>query len=415
MNSSTSTSSNLNAQFTSSDFFEFFSNKRSFEPGWLVDLRKEAWNNFNNLPKNKIKDEKWRFSPRARFGYSKFDILAESSNKIELNNENSADLFFETLDDTILNNPDILSDLPRLSGPNLGSQEIFHLCRCFSESGFMLKTDKGSCFTKPLTCKHIAPANDQLLFQQNLLLLEPFSELTIIEYFDSQDITTSGMLSSLNHIIVKEGAKLNRILVQRLNGHSTFNHLEKIELHKNAQINNISLQLGSRQSRVESKGVINAEGADFNNYSLSLGRNEQLFDQRTIQHHCAPNGRSNLLFKNALLDNSKSVFSGLIKVEPEAQNTDSFQTNRNLLLSPEAEADSLPGLEILANEVKCSHGATTSKIDEQELFYLQSRGMTKKQSEKLIVLGFFEEIIGLIKNETIIEELRNEVSNFFNL
>ena len=111
----------------------------------------------------------------------------------------------------------------------------------------------------------------------------------------------------------------------------------------------------------------------------------------------------------------KSVFSGLIKVEPEAQNTDSFQTNRNLLLSPEAEADSLPGLEILANEVKCSHGATTSKIDEQELFYLQSRGMTKKQSEKLIVLGFFEEIIGQIKNETIIEELRNEVSNFFNL
>jgi Fe-S cluster assembly protein SufD len=219
----------------------------------------------------------------------------------------------------------------------------------------------------------------------------------------------------LNHIIVKEGAKLNRILVQRLNGHSTFNHLEKIELHKNAQINNISLQLGSRQSRVESKGVIHAEGADFSNYSLSLGRNEQLFDQRTIQHHCAPNGRSNLLFKNALLDNSKSVFSGLIKVEPEAQNTDSFQTNRNLLLSPEAEADSLPGLEILANEVKCSHGATTSKIDEQELFYLQSRGMTKKQSEKLIVLGFFEEIIGLIKNETIIEELRNEVSNFFNL
>ena len=121
-----------------------------------------------------------------------------------------------------------------------------------------------------------------------------------------------------------------------------------------------------------------------------------------------------MLFKNALLENSKSVFSGLIKVEPEAQNTDSFQTNRNLLLSPEAEADSLPGLEILANEVKCSHGATTSKIDEQELFYLQSRGMTKKQSEKLIVLGFFEEIIGQIKNETIIEELRNEVSNFFN-
>lgn len=414
MNSTTSLNSNLNAQFHSSDFFEFFSNKRSFEPGWLVDLRKDAWNNFNNLPKNKIKDERWRFSPRARFGYSNFADLTDSTDKIELKNENPTDLFLETLDHTILNNPSILSDLPNLTGPNLGSPDIFHLCRCFSESGFILKTEKDSILKTPLICKHTAPANNQVLFQQNLLLLEPFSELTIIEYFDSQDDSSSGMLSSLNHIILKEGAKLNRIIVQRINENSTFNHLEKIELHKNAQINNIALQLGSGQTRVESKGVILGQEADFNNYSLSLGRNQQLFDQRTIQHHLAPNSRSNLLFKNALLDKSKSVFSGLIKVETEAQNTDSFQTNRNLLLSPKAEADSLPGLEILANEVKCSHGATTSKIDEQELFYLQSRGMTKKLSEKLIVLGFFEEIIGQIETETIIEELRNEISNFFN-
>ena len=139
-----------------------------------------------------------------------------------------------------------------------------------------------------------------------------------------------------------------------------------------------------------------------------------MFDQRTIQHHIAPHGKSNLLFKNALLDNSKAIFSGLIKVDPAAQNTDSFQTNRNLLLSKEAEADSLPGLEILANEVKCSHGATTSKIDEQELFYLQSRGISKSIAEKLIVLGFFEDIIGQVSNVDLVESLRDEVSQFFN-
>jgi Fe-S cluster assembly protein SufD len=100
-------------------------------------------------------------------------------------------------------------------------------------------------------------------------------------------------------------------------------------------------------------------------------------------------------------------------VDPKAQNTDSFQTNRNLLLSKEAEADSLPGLEILANEVKCSHGATTSKIDDQELFYLQSRGISKSIAEKLIVLGFFEDIIGRAGNSDTIESLRNEVSNYF--
>ena len=120
-----------------------------------------------------------------------------------------------------------------------------------------------------------------------------------------------------------------------------------------------------------------------------------------------------MLFKNALFDESKSVFSGLIKVDPNAQNTDSFQTNRNLLLSSQSEADSLPGLEILANDVKCSHGATTSKIDDQELFYLQSRGISQKISEKLIVLGFFEEIISRTNSDQITDLLRNEVSNFF--
>ena len=414
MNSIIPSDLKLNAQFTSPKFFNSFLNKRSFEPGWLVDLRKDAWNKFKKLPENKTKDERWRFSPRSRLGHSKFGLMAESKNKLTLNNEFSEELYFETLEHTILNNPDLLKDFQSLTGPDLGSEETFLLCRCLSESGFVLKTEKGVKAQNSLICNHIAPSNNESLFQTNVLFIEPFSELTIIEYFDSNDKISPGMLSNLNHIILNEGAKLNRVLIQRLNNNSTFKHLEKIELQKDAQFNSISLHLGSRQSRVESNGVILGNGAHFNNFSLSLGHNEQLFDQRTIQHHIAPNGRSNLLFKNALLDKSKSVFSGLIKVEPGAQNTDSFQTNRNLLLSNDAEADSLPGLEILANEVKCSHGATTSKIDEQELFYLQSRGITKKLSEKLIVLGFFEEIIGQIKSDTIIQELRNEVSNFFN-
>ncbi len=414
MNSFNPSNLHFNKHFESPDFFDFFTNKRSFEPGWLVDFRKDSWKKYNQLPRNKIKDERWRFSPRSRLGYSEYKILSEASNKTILSNDNSENVFFETLNHTILNNPDLLSALPLLDGPDLGSDESYLLSRCFSESGFVLNTEKSVNLKNPLICRHSAPDQYQSLFQQNVIVIEPFSELTLIEYFDSEDKLSGGMLSNLNHIVVREGAKFNRVIVQKMNMDSTFKHLEKIELQKNALFNSVSLHLGCGQSRLESRGVIAGEGADFNNYSLSLGRNDQLFDQRTIQHHLAPNGRSNLLFKNALLDDSKSIFSGLIKVENEAQNTDSFQTNRNLLLSSEAQAVSLPGLEILANEVKCSHGATTSKIDEQELFYLQSRGMTKRLSEKLIVLGFFEEIIGQIHSQEIITELRQEVSGFFN-
>ena len=184
-------------------------------------------------------------------------------------------------------------------------------------------------------------------------------------------------------------------------------------VRKDALLSNIAVHLGSEQTRVESKGSLTEDGAEFENSSITLGRENQLFDQRTMQHHLSRNGKSTLSFKNALLDKSRSVFSGLIKVENDAQNTNAYQTNRNLLLSDNAEADSMPGLEILANEVKCSHGATTSKIDEQELFYLLSRGISRSVAERLIVLGFFEEVIEKINLDNHLEEVRESIAQSF--
>ena len=414
MISTSSRSQPMDSQFLTTDFFESFSSKRSWEPGWLADFRKDSWEKFVSLPKKKSKDERWRFSPRARLGFSNFNQLAESPKPSVLLGHKADGILFETLDQTILNTPSNLVDLPSLHGPNLGADDTFLLGCCFSESGIVLKSDKGVIEKKPFKQHHFAPKSNQSLFQTNIISLEPFSELTVIEFFESEDNITGGILSNLSHIKLAEGAKLNRILVQKVNQFSTFNHLENIELARNSEFTNISLQLGGAQSRIESKGVIAGEGASFNNFSLSLGNGEQLFDQRTVQHHISPHGKSNLLFKNALLDESKSIFSGLIKVDHTAQNTDAYQTNRNLLLSAHAEADSLPGLEILANEVKCSHGATTSKIDEQELFYLLSRGIHRNVAEKLIILGFFDEIIREAGTQESVELLRDEISHHFN-
>ena len=414
MLSTSSHSKPLCPQFLTPEFFESFSAKRSWEPGWLADFRKDSWGKFLSLPKTRTKDERWRFSPRARLGYSNFEQLAENPKPSVLLGHKTDGILFDTLDQTILNTPSNLLDLPNLHGPNLGADDTFLLGCCFSELGIVLKSDKGVIEKKPFKQHHFAPNNNQSLFQTNIISLEPFSELTIIDFFESEDEGTGGILSNLSHIKLGEGAKLNRILVQKVNQISTFNHLENIQLARNSELTNISLHLGGAQSRIESKGVIAGEGASFNNFSLSLGNGEQLFDQRTVQHHIAPHGKSNLLFKNALLDESKSIFSGLIKVDHTAQHTDAYQTNRNLLLSAHAEADSLPGLEILANEVKCSHGATTSKIDEQELFYLLSRGIHRNVAEKLIVLGFFDEIIREAGTQDEIDLLRDEITHHFN-
>ena len=145
--------------------------------------------------------------------------------------------------------------------------------------------------------------------------------------------------------------------------------------------------------------------------ALTVATKAQEFDQRTLQTHQAPNTSSNLLYKNALFDKSRTIFSGLIVVEQEAQRTDAYQSNRNLMLSEEAEANSLPGLEIQANDVRCTHGATTSHVDAEQLFYLQARGISPEVGQQLLVFGFFEEVLNRLENEPLHNALRGLIES----
>jgi Fe-S cluster assembly protein SufD len=295
----------------------------------------------------------------------------------------------------------------------MGAEESYLFARAFSATGFYLRIEKNKRIDRPLIINHTADGDGLARFHHNFIVLEPFSEVILIEKIKSGEDGSGGFFTNLTHVEVGEGAKIHRILVQDLNLKSSFHNLENLIARKDAYLSNIAVHIGSAQTRVESKGALAGDGAEFENSSITLGRKNQLFDQRTMQQHLSRNGKSTLTFKNALLDKSKSVFSGLIKVENDAQNTNAYQTNRNLLLSDNAEADSMPGLEILANEVKCSHGATTSKIDEQELFYLLSRGISRSVAERLIVLGFFEEVIEKINLDSHLEEVRESIAQSF--
>ena len=130
---------------------------------------------------------------------------------------------------------------------------------------------------------------------------------------------------------------------------------------------------------------------------------DQHLDHDTQQNHLAPNGTSDLLFKGALLDRSRSVWQGMIYVAPGAQKTDGYQANRNLVLSPHARADSIPGLEILADDVRCTHGATVGRLDEEPIFYLMSRGLPRREAERLVVDGFFAPVLERVPFERVRE------------
>jgi Fe-S cluster assembly protein SufD len=182
---------------------------------------------------------------------------------------------------------------------------------------------------------------------------------------------------------------------------------------RDALITSVNAAVGSRRARLENTVRIDGPGADVRLYGISVATGEQEFDQRTLQIHTAGQAKSDLLFKNALLGKARTIFSGLIKVAPDAQRTDAYQTNRNLLLSPDAEADSLPGLEIEANDVKCSHGATTGQVDENELFYLRARGIPLEAAQELLAQGFLEEVIAKVEDEEGAEALRGMLSAKF--
>ena len=397
------------------EHFENFSAQHSWEPGWLVDSRKESWEKFTLIEEDDLKNEKWRFSPRSRFGFCNHQNLANSAlSPIFKYNLDAADIICDSVDNILLEQPDLISLFADASGPNLGASQAYRLTNTYFNNGFFIKIPSRHNESFRIEINHNLPSSNEVSFHRNFVSLEDFAELTLVETFSGDKPESNGILSNLTHFKIGKGAKLNRILIQNNPDKSTFYNLENFDLHANSSVVNVECYTGSSESRIETKGNLLEPGSSFENFTFISAKSEQLFDQRTEQHHIAPHCTSNLLCKNVLQDEAKSIFSGLIRVDPEAQETNALQTNRNLLLSKEAEADSLPGLEILANDVRCTHGATTSRLNQEELFYLLSRGIEKRSAESLISLGFLEEIIDKIPDEDLATKTRNLVCSHFN-
>src|ERR1700682_3767404 len=175
----------------------------------------------------------------------------------------------------------------------------------------------------------------------------------------------------------------------------------------------LNLHLGARYSRFESLSRLIGEGARSDLLAVAVAKGEQEFDARTLQDHVSPHTASDLLYKNALDDRARCTFGGLIRVEPHAHFTDAYQKVRNLLLSDDAEANSMPGLEILADNVRCTHGATSGQINEDEMFYLRSRGIPIKTAQRLLVSGFLNEVIERIEERVLADHLRKLIEEKF--
>ncbi len=396
--------------------------QRSYLPAWWIAAKQEAWNEFVARPMPKRTDENWRFANLSGLALDGFIVPEDHSSLVPHlpNFPHAAEIIFSNrqvvgrtglprelaeqgvifapIDEALRDHPDLVRRYFQQHPVNLGSEKFIALNIAFTASGNFLYVPKGVKVDLPFVVQHTITGEKQSIFPHTIVALEDEAEATLVEFFVSGD-TKAHLASGVNDLHAGQNAKLTYIGAQNWSQDTLAFQSNSLAAQRDARITCLNVHLGGRQSRHDSHSRLLGPGAHCDMLALTVAKDAQEFDQRTLQTHAAPHTTSDLLYKNALLDTAKTIFSGLIVVEPDAQQTDAYQTNRNLMLSEEAEANSLPGLEIQANDVKCSHGATSGRVPAEQEFYLQSRGIDPTKAHELIVFGFFEEVLNKLENE----------------
>ena len=410
---------------------------------WFDALRRQGWADFQRLPMPTRDDEKWRFSDARSLsleGYAPapapdqatIDALVGRSHFVArpaalvvhidghcvLRPSVAPELTaqgvrFETLEDALRHHPALLKEHLLKHGAGLGGAKFLALHQAWLRAGYVLFVPPGVEVRQPFVSVNWTSRDGAAVFPHALIVAGDRAVASVQDYHLGATPDDRALAVSACDIHAGAGAKVSRLAIQGWGARTQSFQVDNTCGGRDALITSVNAAVGSRRARLENTVRIDGQGADVRLYGISVATGDQEFDQRTLQVHDAGDAKSDLLFKNALLGKARTIFSGLIKVAPDAQRTDAYQTNRNLLLSPDAEADSLPGLEIEANDVKCSHGATTGQVDENELFYLRARGIPLEVAQELLAYGFLEEVIAKVEDEEGAEALRGMLSAKF--
>lgn len=400
-------------------------------PAWWLERKRAAYEKFAALPMPTRKSESWRFSTIGKLTLEGFTASAESkepspasfgpphlaftNNRLTEKRAGASfpsGVIVTTLAEAAVKHADLLKAHFMAQPQKLGSDKFAALHTAFVADGAFIYVPRGVEIPSPIVVTHIAAGEGTAVFPHTLVIAEENSKVTVVDYFVTTDRKPQ-FACGANDLYAGHGAQLTYIAAQNWSRETLSFQLNSTVVRRDARVQSLNLHLGARQARHESLSQLQAPGAFSEMLALTVAEGSQEFDQRTLQLHQAPNTKSDLLYKNALRDQAKTIFSGLIIVDPDAQKTDAYQSNRNLMLSDDAEANSLPGLEIQANDVRCTHGATSSRIDPEQEFYLQARGIAKAAADELLTFGFFEEVLARLTDEPLREALRSLIQQQF--
>jgi Fe-S cluster assembly protein SufD len=411
--------------------------RQSLAPDWFRELQAKAWEEFEAEPTPTRGNELWRFSSVKNLGLDDYvtpptfsgDPLAltrphefpNPAGRIIFANEapvtaelldpalESAGVIFTTLSEALEKHSDRLREHFMTQPAKLGSAKFAALHKSVVQAGTFLWVPRGVEIRDPFEVFHLVQGDWSAVFPHTLIIAEDNSRVTLLEHFISANPEDRGLACGVNDLVLKPGSRLNYVSIQEWSKNFVSVQVNSTLAARDSAALNLAMNFGGKYSRLESISRMIDRGARSDMLAISVARGDQEFDQRTLQDHQQPDTTSDLLYKNVLHDRSRTIFSGLIKVEPGAHRTDAYQKVRNLLLSDDAEANSMPGLEILADDVRCTHGATSGQVEPEELFYLKSRGIDDLAAKGLIARGFLNEVVDRLPEEHLSEYLHQQI------
>ena len=370
--------------------------------------RTQAAQRFDELPLPSTADEHWRFTDLRGF-----DPEVPGTHRVPGTSSAALDLDVAARALVTENGIEILSapegitfeplplDYEAKLIPDDDKFAVENLARW--EHGLLVHVPKGVVLEKPLYVQVTSSGGP--LFWRMVVIADEGARFTLIEDLGSASDDTVAYTNAVVELFVDPQAKIEYVSLQNLSKETWHFGRHKAWLERDSELDWVIGGFGSKRGKVWIENDLAGPGATSRVTGAYFADGDQHLDYDTFQEHIAPNTESDFAFKGALRENATAVWRGMIRVEEGAQKTNAYQENRNLLLSDKAHADSIPGLEIMANDVRCTHGATLGKVNRDELFYLMARGLSRAEAERLIVRGFFQDVLDRIELEPVREAL----------
>jgi len=415
------------------------------EPQWLHQRRMDAWDVYERTPMPTTRLEQWRYTDLKKKLHLDAMRLSDAEaapddmemwpvplrEAMALDRENacghivfidgrvvhtdidealaSKGALLMSLHQAIEQHPDLLEEHLATKAVPPEDGKFAALNAALWTDGVLLHVPRGVRLDRPVRVTRWFSESGVATFSRVLIVAEPASQVSYVDEMLSDTFDEQSLVSVAVEVLAGDGAQVQYVAVQRLGEGAFYQSVQRTLAQRDAKLDTLNVALGASVSRVDLNARLLGPGADSDMLGLYFGDGEQHFDFNTSQDHEAESATSDLLYKGALDGSSRSVFRGIIRVHKGAQKTDAYQTNRNLLLSPHARADSLPNLEIEADDVKCSHGASVGELDSEAKFYLMSRGLNRTQAERLVVLGFLGEVLSRLPMSGVGDKVRHVI------